>query len=122
MLEVRADVEKNRLYIRHLGPLDEVTVKDDAEQVLRAQELLRPGYDVVADLRDSGPMGPVAMRQTERLMAHSNEVGVGRHVLIVGRSMETTIQFQRLSKLMGQEGFLAFTLEEAERLLDSRRT
>jgi hypothetical protein len=121
MLDVWADVEKNRLFLRHLGPLDAADAQKHAESILREMSRLRPGFDVLVDLtRAGGPLEPTQMQYAQQLMVEANARGVARHVFIVGRA-GATIQLERMARQMGHEGFLAASQEEAERLLERKR-
>jgi hypothetical protein len=117
-VEIHVDVGKNRLFIRISGRLEEAEAPGVGDSILREMERLRPGFALISDLTDAEPLGPVGVEQIKRLITASRERKVGKTVRIVGRSAQTALQFARTSKEYQHEPYLAFSREEAERLLD----
>lgn len=117
-VEVHVDVGKNRLFIRIDGRLEEAEAPSVGDSIIQAMERLRPGFALISDLTDAEPLGPVGVEQIKRLITGSRERKVGKTVRIVGRSAQIALQFARTSKEYQHEPYLAFSREEAERLLD----
>jgi hypothetical protein len=118
-VDMHADVGKNRLYIRIEGQLEESQAPSFADAFIREMDRMRPGFDLVSDLSQAEPLGPVGVAQFRRIVEAANERKIGRVVRIVGRAAQTALQFARHSKEYFQyEPYLAFSREEAERLLD----
>ncbi|WP_224365308.1 hypothetical protein [Hyalangium versicolor] len=118
VVDVQANVGKNRLFIRIEGRLDDAQARSIADAIIKEMDRLRPGFDVVSDLTQAEPLGPEGSAQLKRVLEAQRERKYGRAVRIVGRSTQTALQFARDSKEMQHEPHLAFSLEEAERLLD----
>lgn len=118
IIEVQANVGKNRLFIRIEGRVDDAQVRSFADVVIKEMDRLRPGFDVVSDLTRAEPLGPEGSAQLRRVLEVQRERKVGRAVRIVGRSAQAALQFARDSKDLQHEPYLAFSREEAEQLLD----
>jgi hypothetical protein len=114
----QANVGKNRLIIRIEGRLSDEDARSAADAIIKEMDRLRPGFDVVSDLTKAEPLGPEGSAQFKRVLEAQRERKFGRGVRIVGRSAQTALQFARDSKEFQHEPYLAFSLEEAERLLD----
>jgi anti-anti-sigma regulatory factor len=117
-VEFQADVGKNRLFIRIEGRIDDAEVRSFADAIIKEMDRLRPGFDVVSDLTQAEPLGPEGSAQLKRVVEAQRERKYGRAVRIVGRSAQVALQFSRDTKDLNHEPYLAFSLEEAERLLD----
>ncbi len=117
-VEIHVDVGKNRLFIRIAGRLDEAEAPSICDSIMREMDRLRPGFALISDLSEAEPLGPVGVEQVKRLITGSRQRKVGKTVRIVGRSAQTALQFARTSKEYQHEPYLAFSREEAERLLD----
>lgn len=118
VVDIHADVGKNRLFIRIEGRIDDTEAKSVADAFIREMDRMRPGFDVVSDLRTAELLGPEGVNQLKRILEASRERKCRRTVRIVGKAAQTALQFSRTSKEMQHEAYLAFSLEEAERLLD----
>jgi hypothetical protein len=88
------------------------------DAIIREMDRMRPGFALISDLTQADPLGPVGMEQFKRLLVAARERKVGQTVRIVGRAAQTALQFARTSKEYQHEPYLAFSREEAERLLD----
>ncbi len=118
VVEIHANVGKNRLFIRIEGRLDGAQARSAADAMIKEMDRLRPGFDVVSDLTKAEPMGPEGSAQLKRVLEAQRERKYGRAVRIVGKSVAVAVQFERDSKEYNHQPYLAFSLEEAERLLD----
>ncbi|MFL5346894.1 MAG: hypothetical protein ACJ8AT_19095 [Hyalangium sp.] len=118
VVEIHANVGKNRLFIRIEGRLDGDQARMAADAMIKEMDRLRPGFDVVSDLTKAEPMGPAGAAALKRVLEAQRERKYGRAVRIVGKSAAVAVQFARESKEFHHEPYLAFSLEEAERLLD----
>jgi hypothetical protein len=118
VVDVHADVGKNRLFIRIEGRLDDAQAKSAGDAIIREMDRMRPGFDMVSDLSNAEPLGPEGLNQFRRVLEAARERKFRRGVRIVGRSAQIALQFTRSSKEMRYEPYLAFSREEAERLLD----
>ncbi|HEX8703107.1 MAG TPA: hypothetical protein VF815_30000 [Myxococcaceae bacterium] len=117
-VEIEADVGKNRIFIRIAGQLDDADAPAVGDAVIRAMDRMRPGFALISDLTQAEPMGPLGVEQLKRVITASRERKVGQTIRIVGRAAQAALQFARTSKEYRHEPYLAFSREEAERLLD----
>ena len=117
-VEIQADVGKNRIYVRVAGKLDDAEAPAVGDALIREMDRMRPGFALISDLSQAEPMGPQGVEQLKRIITASRERKVGQTVRIVGRAAQAALQFARTSKEYQHEPHLAFSREEAERLLD----
>ncbi|MDY7228604.1 hypothetical protein [Hyalangium rubrum] len=118
VVDIHADVGKNRIFIRIEGQIDDTEAKGVADSIIREMDRMRPGFDMVSDLRTAEPLGTEGVVQLKRVIETAREKKSGRTVRIVGKAAQTALQFARTSKEIRHEAYLAFSREEAERLLD----
>lgn len=118
MYEVQALVGKNRLVVRIWGDIDDAEARQVGDAAVKAIERLRPGFDVMSDLTGLSPVTPEGVVQFKRIIEAARARGIRRVVRVVGRSVDAALQFERVSRELGHEAYLAFSLEEASRLLD----
>jgi hypothetical protein len=116
--EVQALVGKNRLVVRIWGDIDDAEARQVGDAAVKAIERLRPGFDVMSDLTGLSPVTPEGVVQFKRIIEAARARGIRRVVRVVGRSVDAALQFERVSRELGHEAYLAFSLEEASRLLD----
>ena len=118
MFEVEALVGKNRLVVRIWGDIDDVEAWRVGDAAVQALERLRPGFDMVSDLSGVTRLPPESTGQLRRIIEAARAKGYRRAVRVVGRSAVAAVQFERISRALSHEAYLAFSMEEAERLLD----
>ncbi|WP_205525481.1 STAS domain-containing protein [Pyxidicoccus trucidator] len=118
MFEVEARVGKNRLVVRIWGDLDDAEARQIGDAAVRAVDRLRPGLDILSDLSGLTRVPVECAAQLRRIVEAAQARGLRQVVRVVGRSAEAALQFQRISRSIGYEAYLAFSLEEAERMLD----
>jgi hypothetical protein len=119
--DIRADVLKNRLYISIKGFMsgeDAVIISDKAAA---EQRKLKPGFDVINDIRDLKPATPKASQLYSRQLDVAKEIGVGRVVRVVGDQVITKMQLAKaLKNAVGVVAETAASVEEAEKILDKK--
>lgn len=120
MFEVRAHHGKKRLYITLKGRLsgDELTAFVD--RALQESRRLGHGFDTVTIVDGLEPLGDGELEHIQRLLKEQLALGEGRVVRVVGKSTAAAVQFERVGKKLGRSAHLAFSVAEAERLLDGR--
>ncbi len=118
VVDIEAQVGKNRLFIRVEGRIDDAQARSVADAIIKEMDRLRPGFAVVSDLTLAEPLGAEGALQLKRIIEAQREKKCGRAVRIVGRATQTALQFARTSKENQHEPYLAFSREEAERLLE----
>ncbi|NOJ83906.1 hypothetical protein HNV28_37325 [Myxococcus xanthus] len=122
VFSVEALVGKNRLVIRLWGVVTEEEALQIGDASLRALERLRPGFDILSDLTGVTELPESGSGQIERVVEAARVRGFRRVVRVVGRSAMAAVRFQRSSRNVGHEAYLAFSLEEAEQLLEGGLT
>lgn len=92
---------------------------EHAERELR-QELPRmtPAFDIISDVSAAETLTPAAMERIRRMAELIVPAGLRTHIRVVGRSSQAALQFQRIARTVGYESRLAYSLAEAEGLLD----
>jgi plasmid stabilization system protein ParE len=118
VFEVEARIGKNWLVVRIWGDVDDAEARQVGDAAVQAIERLRPGMDLLSDPSGLTRVPPECATQLRRIVEAARAKGFRRVVRVVGRSTEAALQFERISRAMGHEAHLAFSLEEAERLLD----
>ena len=92
---------------------------EDAERQLRALlPGMAPAFDLISDVSAAEPLDAEAEAGVGQLARLLVPAGLRTAVRVVGRSARTALQFERISRAAGYEARLAFSLSEAERLLD----
>ena len=120
--DIRADVLKNRLYIVIQGFMSEEDAVIISDKASTEQRKLRPGFDVINDIRRLQPASPKASQLYSRQLEVGKEIGIGRVVRIVGDQVITKMQLTKaLKDSVGVVAETAASVEEAERLLDRKK-
>ncbi|HUM13952.1 MAG TPA: hypothetical protein VLT82_23590 [Myxococcaceae bacterium] len=119
MVEVRALPARERVMIVLRGQVLAEELEEAERKLRQALPGLGPAFDVIADISGAEPLGPEAMAGARRLAELLAPAGLRIHVRVVGRSAQTALQFQRISRAVGYDSRLAFSLAEAEGLLDA---
>lgn len=118
MFEVRVRPGRNRLYFIMRGSITEADAKAAADLLLAEVRKLRPGFDTISDISGLEPLTAEALEHIRRINSHLLALQRGRLIRVVGKSVNAAVQFERMSKSHGYSAELAFSLEEAERILD----
>ena len=92
---------------------------DRAEPELR-EALTRMGsrFDMISDVSAADTLSPEAVERIRRMGKLIVDTGLRTHVRVVGRSGQAALQFQRISRTVGYDSRLAYSMTEAEALLD----
>lgn len=115
----RANVARRRVVIRLVGQVTP-DVLLGANLAIRAEmgKLEQP-YDCITDVTELSPMSEDAAHLFRELIrSFVKEVQIRHYVRVVGRAAMATAQLERASREAGYEAHLAFSLDEAERMLD----
>ena len=95
------------------------------EELERAEPELREAlprlptpFDMISDVSAAETLSPAAVKLITRLGRLIVESGLRTHVRVVGRSSQAALQFQRISRTVGYDSRLAYSLSEAQALLD----
>jgi hypothetical protein len=118
LFEIRPHVGKNRLYVTLSGALTEAELRELAQQSAMAIERLRPGFVTIAVISGLEPLSPDAFEDLKAFVRTCVDRGERQAIRVVGKSTQAAVQFERVGKRAGQSAHLAYSLEEAERMLD----
>ena len=120
--DVEIDRGKNRLYLTLEGMLDPETADQHVEDMLDVAEELEPGFDMVNDISAFKPLSQETTDAIERGKAGLTDMGVSAVVRVVGDSVVSKMQFDRVgTESEGYHVATAETREQAEALLDEFR-
>jgi hypothetical protein len=119
MVDIRALPGRQRLMMVFKGQVTE-------EELARAEQELRevlpgiaPAFDMISDVSAAETLSPPAIERIRRMGELIVAAGLRTHVRVVGRSSRAAVQFQRIARTVGYDSRLAYSVEEAEELLDS---
>lgn len=120
MFKVDSDKDKNRLYIT-LGELSHDDIKPIREDLTGHIGRLTAGFTCVVDIRqmhiDPNLMGEEYVAIVQGALADS---GMGKVARIVNRENEFVFhRMEKSSKNLGYTAILAYSVEEADKILDS---
>ncbi len=98
---VYADDSRNLLHMIYVGTLDKATAQKTLDAVKTACARLRPGFAILADLRDMKAMDKNAVKIIDEMMEFLNERGAGKVVRVLPDKMENfgfaVMKFPRIS-------------------------
>jgi hypothetical protein len=115
---VKADLNKNRLYIHLEGFLSGDDVKKAADSVIQEAKKMKPGFSAINNIKDFKPTTPEGANEILRAQKFLKENGVGHVIRVVGEQAITSMQFKRTQNEAGYIADSVSTLEEADALLD----
>lgn len=118
MFEVRIRPGKNRLYFTLSGKVNPEEL--DAALTILKEEVakLRPRFDTVSNISGLDALDDGAMERIDQINRFLVKMRRGRLIRVVGRSAQAALQFERMSRPHGYSAELAFSLAEADRILD----
>jgi hypothetical protein len=118
MVEIEALLARERLKVVYRGRVLTTELQQAERQLLTVLPRMGPSFDMVCDVSAAEPLTQEAMDAVRRLAGLLLPAGMRTHVRVVGRSGPTALQFQRIGRSVGYDSRLAFSLAEAEGLLD----
>ena len=122
MVETRASPGRGRLMMTFKGHILDSELERAEQQLLeKALPRLAPGFDMISDVSGAETLSPAVADRIRRMGRLIVAAGLRRHVRVVGRSGQAALQFQRISRAAGYDSRLAYSLAEAEELLDGPR-
>jgi hypothetical protein len=117
--EIRANLAKNRLYLKLVGAMSDDDAKKVHDAILAEIQKLKPGWAVVNDISELKPASEKASEWLKAAQAASARAGVKRVVRVVGKQAITNLQWNRtLNEAQGMRADSVATLADADRLLD----
>jgi hypothetical protein len=119
MVEIRAFPGRERLMMTFKGHVLEGELERAEQQLLqKALPRLAPAFDMISDVSAAEKLTPAAVERIRRLALLILAAGLRRHVRVVGHSGQATLQFQRISRAVGDDAQLAYSVQEAQELLE----
>ena len=119
MYTIKADVQKNRLYVSLIGYFDSKSMKECTDKTIIELGKLKKGFDVITDISQFKPVGQDTLKEVERAQAHFKKFGIRHGIRVEGKAKLTSLQFNRIGKTVDYVPDTVETLAEAEKLLDS---
>jgi hypothetical protein len=118
--DIRANVAKNRLYLKLEGMMSEADAKKVHDTILAEIRKLKPGWAVINDISALKPTSDEATAYLRAAQEASAKLGVKRVVRVVGNQAITNLQWNRtLVDAQGTRADVAATVADAEKLLDA---
>lgn len=119
--KVRADEEKNRLYVELAGTFDNRSAKLASSSIIAILPNLRESFEVINDIRE---LETVADKRTlfhiRKVMYHLTQVGVGKTVRVISPDKGSMNGiFDAGAKEAGLKTVKADSIENAEAMLES---
>ena len=118
MFEVRADPDRNRLYLTLAGRLDSAERQAAIKAILTEAGKLTQGFGVVSDISALHASDQEGFKDFLRAKSGLKLKGAGPVVRVVKIPL-SRIQVERISTEAGFEAVEVSSLEEADRWLDS---
>jgi hypothetical protein len=118
MVEIWALPARERVMLVFRGKVLATELPEAEHRLRAALAAVGSAFDIIADISEAEPLGPEVMSGVQRLADLVIPAGLRTHIRVVGRSVQTALQFDRISRAAGYESRLAFSLREAEGLLD----
>ena len=119
MFTIKADIQKNRLYVTLVGYFDYKEMKASTDKTIEEVRKLKRGYDLINDISQFKPASQDALKEVERAQSYLKKTGIRHGIRVEGKAKLTNIQFSRIGKTVDYVADIVETLEEAEKLLDS---
>jgi hypothetical protein len=119
MYQVRADIEKNRLYVTIGSAADENEMMAAIQEIELAVQDLKEGFDCITDLREY----EILIDEHEKFIYQAQKILADAGMLKVVRVIKKFgslghFQFDKLSKGVGYHAKNVNSIEEAEKFLD----
>jgi hypothetical protein len=118
MVEIRALPGRERLVMVFKGRVLEEELERAEQELRETLPRMAPAFDMISDVTAAETLGPVAVERITRLGQLIVEAGLRTHIRVVGRSGQAALQFQRIGRTVGYDSRLAYSLAEAQELLD----
>ena len=116
--DLRIDRQKNRLYIKIWGLIEDEELRAGAGRTIKSMESLRPGFTIVNDISECRPLSQEGVEEVRRVAEMGVKHGMRAVARVVGASTITRLQFKRVSREAGYDAYTAASLAEAEAMLD----
>lgn len=119
MYTIRADAQKNRLYVTLVGFFNHDLMKECTDKTIEEVKKLKPGFDVITDISQFKPVGQDAVDEVARGQAFFKQAGIRHGIRIEGQATLTSGQFGRAAKTVDYNPNVVPDIAAAEKLLES---
>ncbi|GEM_PF-459986 len=119
MYMIRANAEKNRLYIT-LGKMGDPDIRGLVKEITHCASTLKPGFTCLVDIRNMDiTYSERQMFTMELIMGGLIDAGMSRVVRVVSKKNKISqMKMEQGSRALGYRARPASTIEEAENILD----
>ncbi|MES0489845.1 MAG: hypothetical protein ABUK01_07645 [Leptospirales bacterium] len=118
MYKIKADVSKNRIYIILKGALTNEELKKAADLFIQEVQNLKAPVDAINDISEFSPGADTDLSDIKRAQLYLAEYGLRKAIRVVRDKMDGAIPFVSGGVEAGYHAGLAFSVEEAEKMLD----
>ena len=118
---VRADEEKNRIYVMLSGKFDYKSAKLASNAILTVQSALREGFNVINDISTEGTVfDKRSSFHIRKIIYNMQQSGMGKFVNVTSNVADETAKlFETLVNSSGAKAIQATTVEGAEGMLEN---
>lgn len=119
MFDVKADSDKNRLYIT-IGKAGDEEIRGIVKEITHCVSRLKPGFSCLVDIRNMDiKYSEKQMYTMELIMGGLVDSGMGKVVRVVSKKNKISqMKMEKESRSLGYRARPASTIEEAESFLD----
>lgn len=121
MYTVRADLKKNRLYVKLEGFFEYKEMKEATDKTIEETKKLKSGFDVITDISQFKAVGQDTLDEVKRGQAFFKKAGIRHGIRVQGKAALTGIQFSRIGKMVDYVPDTVETMAEAEKILNSQK-
>jgi len=118
MVKIWSDKEKNRVFLVLKGVIPKDEIKAAADFFIREVQKLKPPVDVINDISEFTPEGNMDTSEIVRAQKFIFQYGMGKTIRIIRDKVEGVIPFVGGVVETGYNAELAYSVEEAEKMLD----
>ena len=118
---IQVNIEKNRIYMKLSGYLNDEEVKVAAEKFKTEVQRLKPPVDIINDISEFRPATAAGAEVIKEAQMFVAQYGVRHLVRVVKDKVSGLLQFSTTGKQAGLQGQLAESLAEAEKILDEMK-
>lgn len=112
MFEVTVETNKNYIFIKMEGFMNDLEMKDAAEKVMLEAQKLKDGYGVITDVSRFKPSSQEGAKEIQKAQRFLLENGANRFIRIV-ESVLGRMQFSKNAKVLGLEVIEVTNFQEA---------
>lgn len=116
MYLVRADQQKNRLYITVEGAIKADEISEYSAKVQQSAESLKPGFTALLDLRRAAVLSPAALEDHKQAKERAVKAGLSKSAFVL-ESPVIKMQMNRVFKEVGPQDMAFTDIAEAEEYL-----